>query len=123
MHHPDNRHSLRGQALRVCRHPGQRAGNGVSTDKPCRLTITENYLLVKEEVSVGNYTILKTQGYEATVENIISSVIYHEWYGHHICGYSEEQGNHQKCYEASKACPFYEQTTENYKAFVEQSIK
>jgi hypothetical protein len=95
----------------------------VPTDKPCGLTITENYLLVKKEVSVGNYTILKTQGYEATVENIISSVIYHEWYGHHICGYSEEQGNHQKCYEASKACPFYEQTTENYKAFVEQSIK
>ena len=58
--------------------------------------------------------------YEATVENILSTVVNHEWYGHFINKYTG--ADHYKCYEASKESPYYSKTTERYKEFIEQRI-
>ena len=98
-------------------------GNWMTTlptlEKPgFRLTITENYMLQEDVRVVGGIPVRLFQGYEATVENIISSAIYHEWYGHHVCGYSDRNKNHYKCYEASRTCPFYDKTTPAYKEYL-----
>ena len=70
------------------------------------LTATDKYLYWEERRGDAVYSI---GSYEATVENILATVVSHEWYGHFIKKYSG--ADHYKCYEASKASSYYLNTT------------
>ena len=60
--------------------------------------------------------------YEFTVENIISTVVYHEWKGHMIEKWGNNNnfatksqgGTHYKCYESVINSPVFNKTTEAY---------
>ena len=73
--------------------------------------------------SSGKYQILGTdlyRSYETTVENVQASVVYHEWYGHVIKGYSDGYWkDHYQAYDAVMMSPIYSKTTPNYKSFTE----
>ncbi len=81
------------------------------------LTATDKYIFGK---GIVNGAPCYQGSYEATVENILSTVVSHEWYGHFINKYTN--ADHYKCYEASKESPYYSKTTERYKEFIEQRI-
>ena len=63
--------------------------------------------------------------YEFTVENIISSIVYHEWLGHGQMGYgnnnekaiASQQGTHYACYLAVITSPIFSRTTSAYQKF------
>ena len=63
--------------------------------------------------------------YETTVENIQSSVVYHEWFGHIKMGWgnghqqdiASSGGTHYMCYLAVMNSPCWNKTTERYKDF------
>jgi len=60
----------------------------------------------------GNYK------YESTVENIASSIILHEWYGHIKMGYGDDSKSHYKVYSAvMNFKPLWEKNTKEYKTF------
>lgn len=62
-----------------------------------------------------------TDTYEATVENIASSVLVHEWYSHGIMHIGEE--NHEKAYEnVVKFSSLWGKTTIKYRFFVLNKI-
>ena len=57
--------------------------------------------------------------YEATVENLSSSLIVHEWYSHGIKGYGDKKKNHRLAYlKVMEDKTFYPKTTKKYKEFV-----
>ena len=64
-----------------------------------------------------------TNAYETTVENILASVISHEWLGHIIQNYSDHNNNHYKAYLNVINGPFGGKTTKNYKMFVLSKLK
>ena len=63
--------------------------------------------------------------YEFTVENIISSIVYHEWFGHDVMGYgspnqlakASEGGTHYACYLSVMSSPLWSRTTPSYQKF------
>lgn len=67
--------------------------------------------------------------YEATVENLASSLIVHEWYGHGVRRYGKRHKtlliptpNHHKVYELVKGYDkFFKKTTPKYKSFVNKN--
>ena len=81
------------------------------------LTATDKYLPWEEH---GTISYIQHGSYEATVENIISSVVYHEWNGHFINKYSG--ADHIKCYEASKSSPYFPKTTDRYQNYINHMI-
>lgn len=62
--------------------------------------------------------------YEFTVENIISSIVYHEWKGHYIEKWGNgdnfatrsQGGKHYMCYLSVINSPIYDKTTDSYKS-------
>ena len=56
--------------------------------------------------------------YETTVENLQSSIVVHEWFGH----VKNDNKKHSLIYEAVKNSPIYPKTTDNYKKFTEGRI-
>ena len=71
-------------------------------------------------------------GYELTVENIICSLVYHEWFGHEKMGWGEtdnqkrrasEGGTHHLCYYSVINSPIYNKTTPAYQKFNENAYK
>ncbi len=64
--------------------------------------------------------------YEATVENLASTLIVHEWYGHGVLNYGTHRKiwnifpapNHHVVYDLVRKHSLYNKTTEKYKAFV-----
>lgn len=71
--------------------------------------------------------------YEFTVENIIASVVYHEWLGHDKMGWGNGKGNamklasdggtHYACYLSVMTSPIWQKTTPRYKKFYEKMFK
>ena len=60
-----------------------------------------------------------TDKYEATVENIGSTVLVHEWYSHGIMHYGDLDNNHSLAYQnVINYKPLWNKTTEKYKRFV-----
>ena len=57
------------------------------------------------------------QTYEATVENIQSSLIFHEWFSHKIQGCSDATRNHQQAYKNVMDSPLWKATTDSYKKY------
>ena len=63
--------------------------------------------------------------YEFTVENIISSVVYHEWLGHVKMGWgngnekasASKHGTHYACYLSVMISPIFWKTTHSYQIF------
>lgn len=65
--------------------------------------------------------------YEFTVENIIASVVYHEWLGHDNMGWgngrenammlASDGGTHYACYLSVMASPIWQKTSSRYKVF------
>ena len=68
----------------------------------------------------GNFnTIIKTPGginfnigdcylsYELNGYNILSTLLYHEWFGHAIMGWGDETKTHHKCFEMVKNGKFF----------------
>lgn len=59
-------------------------------------------------------------------QNVIASVVYHEWYGHIKMGYSGCDGNktsgcdHYKCYDAVINSPIFSKTTNKYQQFYKE---
>ena len=62
------------------------------------------------------------KAYDATVENIASSLICHEWFSHKIQGCSDKDRNHQQAYLNVVNGPYWEKTTESYKKFINKQI-
>ena len=62
------------------------------------------------------------QTYEATVENIQSSLIFHEWFSHKIQGCSDATGNHQQAYQNVMDGSLWNATTERYKMFIQKKF-
>ena len=71
-------------------------------------------------------------GYELTVENIICSLVYHEWFGHEKMGWGEtdnqkrrasEGGTHHLCYYSVINSPIYNKTTPAYQKINENAYK
>ena len=57
--------------------------------------------------------------YEATVENIASSILIHEWFSHGIMHYSDEDKNHRLAYKnVIDYTPLWDITTDRYKGFI-----
>ena len=69
--------------------------------------------------------------YEFTVENIISTVVYHEWKGHVVEKWGNgnnfatksQGGTHYLCYLSVKNSPIYSKTTESYKESISIVLK
>ena len=62
--------------------------------------------------------------YEATVENLSSTIITHEWYSHGIKGYGDRQRNHRLAYRnVMNDKVYYPRTTKKYKKFVNQQYE
>lgn len=59
-----------------------------------------------------------TLNYEATVENIVSSVLVHEWYSHGIMHIERDEIYHKQAYLNVCNSPFWNKTSEKYKKFV-----
>ena len=60
--------------------------------------------------------------YEATVENLLSSLIPHEWYSHGVKGYGTNTSDHRFAYENVMKDPvFYPKTTAKYKQFIKKN--
>ena len=65
------------------------------------------------------------KSYEFTVENITSSLVYHEWYGHNVMGYgtpdqmktAHDGGTHYGCYLSVMISPLWGRTTPSYQEF------
>ena len=65
------------------------------------------------------------KAYEFTVENITSSLVYHEWFGHDVMGYGKpnqmarasEGGTHYACYLLVMTSPLWGRTTPSYQEF------
>ena len=79
------------------------------------------------EGKLGNNSIIYAtdkffQAYEATVENLASSLICHEWFSHKIQGCSDKDRNHQQAYINVKNGPYWGKTTESYKEFINKKI-
>ena len=63
--------------------------------------------------------------YEFTVENITSSLVYHEWFGHEVMGYGSPNqmatasrgGTHYACYLSVMTSPLWSRTTPDYQKF------
>ena len=68
--------------------------------------------------------------YEATVENLASTLIVHEWYGHGVLNYGTHRKiwnifpapNHHVVYDLVRKHSLYNKTTEKYKAFVNNNF-
>ena len=71
-----------------------------------------------EIVGTGNNSAY----YENTVENLLSTIIYHEWYGHIVKGYSNYFYTHSRAFQAVKNGDFWESTTKRYKNFINGKI-
>ena len=65
-------------------------------------------------------TASNTASYESTVENLASTILVHEWYGHVVKRYSGK--SHYKAYELVKNSPLWERTTAKYKKSIEEKI-
>ena len=79
------------------------------------LNVSEKYLTYQDVIFVGQEAILFRGGhYDASVENIAASIIYHEWYGHYCNKWTDKGGTHYKCYEAVRDCPFFSKCTPQY---------
>ena len=71
--------------------------------------------------------------YEFTVENIIASVVYHEWLGHDKMGWGNgkenamktagEGGTHYACFLSVMTSPIWQRTTPRYKEFNKNMFK
>lgn len=63
--------------------------------------------------------------YESTVENLQSSIVYHEWWGHIANPFSSKEGynNHSKAIEAVMNSPLWEKTTPKYKEINQRIYK
>jgi len=62
--------------------------------------------------------------YEATVENLSSTIITHEWYSHGIKGYGDRHHNHRLAYRnVMNDKVYYPRTTKKYKKFVNKQYK
>lgn len=87
------------------------------------LNVSEKYLTYQDVIYDGKDAILFRSGnYDASVENIAASIIYHEWYGHYCNKWTEKGGTHYKCYEAVRDCPFFQKCTPEYRDEVLQQI-
>ena len=87
------------------------------------LNVSEKYLTFQDVIYDGQECFLFRGGtYDATVENIAASIIYHEWYGHYCEKWTEKGGTHHKCYEAGRDCPFFSKCTTQYQENVLQEI-
>ena len=87
------------------------------------LNVSEKYLTYQDVIYDGQDAILFRGGhYDASVENIAASIIYHEWYGHYCNKWTEKGGTHYKCYEAVRDCPFFQKCTPEYRDDVLQQI-
>ena len=64
-----------------------------------------------------SYTGEHTKHYETTTENMISSIIVHEWFSHGIKLYRDANFMHHKAYESVINHPLWDKTTDQYKAF------
>ena len=85
------------------------------------LYVTEKFLTYQDVIYVDQKAILFRGGmYDATVENIAASIIYHEWYGHYCNKWINEM--HYKCYEAVRDCPFFQKCTSEYRDDILQQI-
>lgn len=57
--------------------------------------------------------------YEATVENIASSILIHEWFSHGRMHYSDTDRNHRLAYKnVINYSPLWDMTTDKYKGFI-----
>ncbi|MBQ3946295.1 MAG: hypothetical protein II670_11920, partial [Alphaproteobacteria bacterium] len=87
------------------------------------LNVTEKSLTYQDVIYDGQEACLFRGGlYDASVENIAASIIYHEWYGHYCNKWTENGGTHYKCYEAVRDCPFFQKCTPEYKEDILQQI-
>ena len=76
-------------------------------------------------IITGNGTYIKE--YETTVENLFSSLIIHEWYGHGIKKYGsyKKRPDHHKVYELVKNesfNPYWKKTTDRYKKKMDEKL-
>ena len=87
------------------------------------LTVSEKYLTFQDVIYVGKECFpIRAGMYDATVENIAASIIYHEWYGHYCEKWTENGRTHFKCYEAVRDCPLFTKCTTRYQENVLQEI-
>ena len=78
-----------------------------------------------EKVGDSNWKTIYSDGiygakkykYETSVENVATSVIAHEWYGHYKRRWGKATKNHRYCYAAAMNSVWYSQTTQKYKSF------
>lgn len=71
------------------------------------------------------YFRYNNKNYEFTVENITSSLVYHEWFGHDVMGYgrpnqmatASDGGTHYACFLSVMTSPIWRRTTPSYQEF------
>ena len=66
-------------------------------------------------LATGKITGYGFLDYEYNVENILSAVIVHEWYGHAQQKWGKDTKDHHKCYEAVIRSKLWEATTYKFK--------
>lgn len=82
--------------------------------KPVPLIAREDHIRIVAHENVG-------KDYEATIENLSSSLINHEWYSHGIKHFGDAKGNHRLAYRnVMNDNVYYPRTTEKYKEFIKK---
>lgn len=81
-----------------------------------------DYAAWKTYLDTGNIYGSGGYNYETSVENIAAALIFHEYYGHAIMKWGDEDNTHYKCYEAIRNSKLYEKTTERFKQRTEEGI-
>ncbi|MDE5657625.1 MAG: hypothetical protein K2I25_01040 [Muribaculaceae bacterium] len=62
--------------------------------------------------------------HEATIENIVATLVVHEWYGHGMKHYFDSEHTHHLAYKSIINCkPLWDLTTDKYKGFVMDHFK
>ena len=90
--------------------------------KEGRFNFQAEYVRGKGEGEIfGNRSYVKS--YESTVENIGLTIVKHEWRGHMMNDYHDDDKNHNKAYKAVIDDPKFNQTTEKFQKYNQRRYK
>ena len=110
------------------------AFNGSDVANKVKYDADNNALKSKYNFGTNSTTIYFRHNnwkYEFTVENIIASVVYHEWLGHDKMGWgngmalvnASDGGTHHACFLSVMVSPIWQKTTPRYKEFNENMFR
>ena len=115
-----------GPAFSFNRFSGVVYDSNYSQNHALKVSAGSHFAALKKDAGgyqAGQILMSANLSYEATVENLAATIVYHEYYGHLIQGFGDLTGTHYKAYLNSKNCPYYKGTTQKYKDYLKEKLK